>query len=220
MDKRNLKAIQQAYDQIAVEYARRSFHELKNKPIDRQVLDMFAGRVQGTVCDLGCGPGQVARYLCDRGVKMVGVDLSGAMVEEARRLNPDIEFMEASMYRLPVPNESWGGIAAFYSLIHIPRPEISQVLQELRRVLRPGGLLLVSFHLGQQTLHSERWWDIPVKMDYTYFLSEEMQGYLLKAGFDIEGFLNRPPYMNPFFWESGSYRGFVIGKKRAKLSRS
>ena len=59
MDKNNLKA---TYDQIADEYARRIYGELHHKPFDREMLQDFAEKVRGSglVCDLGCGPGNVA----------------------------------------------------------------------------------------------------------------------------------------------------------------
>jgi len=202
-----------SYDKIAAEYARRSFHELVHKPADREILDIFAARTRGPVCDLGCGPGQVARYLRDRGLEMVGVDVSAQMVKEAGRLNPDVTFLQADMRQLPVEDEAWGGIVAFYSLIHLGRAEVTTVLKELWRVLRPGGQLLVSFHLGNTTTHSKDWWGIPVKLDYTSFTSEEMQEYLRGAGFSVEGWLNRAPYANPIYWESPSYRGYVFGQK-------
>ena len=70
---------QTSYDAVADEYVRRNFDELKDKPLDRDLLDRFADRVRGLgpACDLGCGPGQVARYLHERGVAACGVDLSG-----------------------------------------------------------------------------------------------------------------------------------------------
>jgi len=202
-----------SYDKIAVEYARRSFAELAHKPADCQILDIFAARTRGTVCDLGCGPGQVARYLRDRGKDVVGVDVSAGMVAEAQRLNPDVTFIQADMRQLPVDDESWGGIAAFYSLIHLARAEVPIVLKELYRVLQPGGQLLVSFHLGKTTVRSKDWWGIPVRLDYTSFFSEEMQEYLREAGFSVEGWLNRPPYTNAVYHEAPSYRGYVFGQK-------
>jgi trans-aconitate methyltransferase len=89
--------LQGSYDRVAVEYAQRIYKELKHKPLDRQLLDRFAARVRGLgpVCDLGCGPGHGAYYLHRRGVQVAGVDLSSAMVEQARRLNPGIEFQQA-----------------------------------------------------------------------------------------------------------------------------
>jgi 2-polyprenyl-3-methyl-5-hydroxy-6-metoxy-1,4-benzoquinol methylase len=56
-------------DRLADEYARRIFNELQHKPLDRELLDRFAARIvgRGEVCDMGCGPGQIARYLRDAG---------------------------------------------------------------------------------------------------------------------------------------------------------
>jgi len=70
--------LQAGYDRVAEHYATEFFEELKRKPFDCQLLDQFAESVSGAgvVCELGCGPGQVARYLKDRGVDICGVDLS------------------------------------------------------------------------------------------------------------------------------------------------
>src|SRR5947207_7346925 len=83
-----------SYDAIAEEYAGQYFDELDGKPFDRTALDLFAASVigRGRVCDLGCGPGQIARYLAARGVDVFGIDASAAMIAVARRLNPKIEF--------------------------------------------------------------------------------------------------------------------------------
>lgn len=189
MDKRNLRAVQAGYDKIAADYAQGSFQrgETAEQPVDQKVLDLLVARVEGVVCDLGCGPGHHARYLRDQGVQVVGVDLSPGMLAQARLRNPDIEFLQASMYRLPVANESWGAIAAMYSIIHIPRGETVRVLREIRRTLCSGGLLLLAFYVGQATIRSWRWKNIPVSMTYTHFRSGEMDRYLTKAGFALEG---------------------------------
>jgi len=207
-----------SYDKIAGEYARLSFTELSHKPADCKILDVIIERSQGQgpICDLGCGPGQVARYLRDHGVsEVIGVDISAGMVREARRLNPDVTFLEADMRQLPVEAGAWGGIVAFYSLIHIPRGDVPAVLQELHRVLRPGGHLLVSFHIGDTSHRSKDWWGLPVDLDYTSFLSEEMQDYLRVAGFSVEGWLVRPPYNTPTYREAPSYRGLVVAQKNS-----
>jgi SAM-dependent methyltransferase len=73
-----------SYDTIAAEYANRIYPELKNKPFDRQLLDRFADdvRMSGPVCDVGCGPAHIARYLFDRGVNVFGLDLSAGMLNQ------------------------------------------------------------------------------------------------------------------------------------------
>src|SRR5260370_41583546 len=92
----------------------------------------------GPMCDLGGGAGQVARYLHDHGAAAFGVDLSEGMLAQARRLNPDLEFHQGDMLALSDPDESWGGAAVFYSLIHIPPQRVAPALAQPRRVPRPG----------------------------------------------------------------------------------
>jgi SAM-dependent methyltransferase len=149
----NLEQTRKSYDLVAGEYVRRLYHELENMPLDCEVLECFARAVrdQGLVCEIGCGPGQVARYLHERGVAVVGLDLSPRMVELACQLNPGIEFQEGDMAKLEAQDASWAGIVAFYSIIHLPRSEVVAVLSEWRRVLHPSGLVLLSFHRGQRS---------------------------------------------------------------------
>ena len=205
-------SLEQSYSRVAGEYARRLFHELENKPLDRELLDRFAGQVRGRgpACDMGCGPGQIARYLRDRGVQMLGVDLAEGMVAKARNLNPDIPFFQGSMLGLNFPENSWAGIAAFYSIIHIPRPLVVQALEELKRVLKSGGVLLLAFHIGDQVVHLDEWWEKAVNMDFYFFQWEEMEDYLHTAGFTIEESLVRAPYANV---EHPSRRGYLFARK-------
>ena len=97
MDTHTQRNYRASYDLVADEYGRRIFDELQHKPLDRQLLDRFAESVRdvGPACDMGCGPGHVARYLHERGVRVCGVDLSPAMVEQARRLTPAADSIDA-----------------------------------------------------------------------------------------------------------------------------
>lgn len=205
-------ALQSSYDTVAEEYARRIYDELKDKPLDRQLLDRFAARVRdlGPVCDLGCGPGQIARYLRERGVNVFGLDLSPGMLAQARRLNPDIEFKLGNMLALDAPAETWGGIAAFYSIIHIPRDQVVVALRELKRVLRADGLLLLAFHIGDETIHLEEWWEHRVSADFVFFQPNEMERYLQTAGFEIEESIERQPYPDV---EYQGRRAYILAQK-------
>ena len=152
-------SVEANYDLLAKEYAKQLFGELRHKPLDRKLLDRFARETKGRgeVCDLGCGPGQIARYLRDAGASVFGLDLSEGMLEEARRRNPDIAFRRGDMQALDLPADSLAGIAAFYAIVHIPRPKLAQVFSQMRRVLLRGGLLLVAFHIGDEVLNSFLW---------------------------------------------------------------
>jgi SAM-dependent methyltransferase len=210
-----------SYDRVAAEYAARIADELKDKPLDRALLERLAGRVRelsdaaepGVICDLGCGPGHVGRYLHDLGMRVVGVDLSAGQLEQARRLNPEIEFRQGDMRALDVPDGAWSGIAAFYSIIHVPRGEVVDVLRELRRVLRPGGWLLLAFHVGDEVVHLADWWGHAVDLDFTFFRPAEMEGSLRAAGFDLVETIERPPYPDV---EHPSHRAYVFARRPEK----
>ena len=214
MDQQQLDNLQASYDTVAEEYARRIYDELQYKPLDRQLLDRLAAGVPqgGTICDMGCGPGQIARYLHEHGAQVIGVDLSSQMIARARQLNPGLEFRQGNMLALEVEDGAWAGIAAFYSIIHIPRDEVVTALHELKRVLQPGGLLLVAFHLGTEVVHLDEWWEQPVSADFVHFLAPEMQAYLQSAGFLIEDLIERPPYPEV---EYPSHRAYILASKPA-----
>ena len=206
--------LQNSYDRVAGPYAEQIFDELSRKPLDRQLLDRLAESAGGIgpICDLGCGPGQAARYLHTQGVEVCGVDLSAGMVEQARRLNPCIPFLQGDMLALDIADETWGGIAAFYSLIHVPRAELGQAAREMYRVLRPRGLALVAFHIGDETKHLGDWFGEPVSVDFFFFRLEEIKDPLLAAGFVIEEVIEREPYPDV---EYPSRRAYLYARKGA-----
>lgn len=205
--------LQASYNQVAEEYVARFSDELAHKPFDRELLDLFAADVTnlGPVCDIGCGPGHIADYLHKRGVNVRGIDLSQQMVEQAQQLYPAIEFQQGDMSSLNVDDEAWGGIVAFYSIIHIPREAVIRVLHEFKRVLRPGGLLLLSFHQGQEIIHFDEWWGKQVSLDFIFFERSEMEAYLRAAGFAIEDTLERPPYAEDV--EAQTRRVYIFARK-------
>ena len=203
--------IEASYDHVAQQYTETFVAELARKPFDRQLLHAFADRVrdQGMVCDLGCGPGHVARYLKDWGVEVWGVDLSAAMVQCSTQRHPDIPFHKGDMRALDFPPASFAGIAAFYSLIHLQRPEVPPTLRELYRVLHARALLLLAFHGGTGEVHTENWFGQGVSIDATLFTAEEMKGSLHEAGFQVEQIVEREPYA----FEYQSRRVYILATK-------
>ncbi len=189
-------AIRQSYDQIADEYARRIYHELEGKPFDRELLSRFAKAVgvKGEICDMGCGPGHIARYLQSLGGSVSGLDISPAMVEQARRLTPGIRFQVGDMLALDLPDGTLAAIVAFYAIVNIPKQSLPTIFREIFRVLQAGGLLLLAFHIGDEAAHYDELWGRPVCMDFFYFQPAEIQGYLEAAGFAIEQVTEREPY--------------------------
>ncbi len=89
------------------------------------------------VLDVGTGPGLVAASATERGADAVGIDFSEAMLVQARRLHPEIEFRESSAESLPFEDDEFDAVVGNFVLHHSGRPQ--RVLEEAFRVLREGG---------------------------------------------------------------------------------
>jgi SAM-dependent methyltransferase len=167
-------------------------------------------RRKGLVCDIGTGPGHVAGYLHEHGVEVCGIDLSAEMVQRARVLNPEIDFQQGDMFALDVADGAFAGMTAFYAVVNLPRESLVRALRELHRVLQPHGLLLLAFHLGDEVLHRDEMWGVPISLDFYFFGVEEMSGYLHAAGFDIREVIERDPYPEV---EHPSRRAYIFARK-------
>lgn len=211
------RSVRESYDRVADEYARRIFNELLHKPLDRELLNRFAAAVvaNGQVCDMGCGPGHVARYLRDAGASVFGLDLSPAMLEQARQLNPDISFCEGNMLALDLPDGALAGIAAFYAIVNIPGESLPQAFREMERVLQPRWLLLLAFHIGEEALHEEELWGRPISMDFYLFPTSTIRELLEAAGLVIEEVIERGPYAPEVEYQSR--RAYIFARKPGSL---
>jgi len=220
MIKEKISDVQSGYDLVADEYARRISDELRHKALDCRLLDRFAESVRnsGIACDLGCGPGHMARYLHGRGIQVCGMDLSTGMVERARRLNPGIEFNQGDMRTLPVRDNTWAGIAAFYAIVHFPLPDLDRSLREMMRVLAPGGRLLLSFHIGEDTAQIEYLWESGAALEFHFFRVSTVRGSIERAGFEIEEIIERDPYAPEVEYQSR--RAYIFAQKPATKTTS
>lgn len=144
-----------SYDTVAKTYADLTRHLLDETPAERAALASFAEMVRarggGLVADVGCGAGRITAHLRQLDVEAFGIDLSPGMIEVARRDHPDLRFEVGSMTNLDLADASIAGLVAWYSLIHVPDDEIGSVLDQFHRVLRPGGPLLLTFHVGDES---------------------------------------------------------------------
>lgn len=186
-----LSETRSSYDTDASGYAEKVRGLLGERPYLSASLALFADLVRraggGPVADVGCGPGYVTGHLHDLGVDAFGIDLSPEMIAIARRDYPGLRFEVGTMTALDLADDSVAGVVAFWSVIHVPDHAVPGVFEEFRRVLRPGGPLLVGFHVGDQTRHtSEGYTGRPISVDSHHRRPGKVAGWLRDAGFAIE----------------------------------
>jgi len=163
------------------------------------------------VVELGAGPGHVAAYLAARGVDISALDLSSAMVDEAKRLFPGLQAVVGDMLDLPYVNGSLAGVVAFYSIIHFSDEQLEQAFKEMTRVLKTGGYVALAFHVGDDTVHREQWWDMPVVLDSRFLPVDLVTRLLAKAGLEVISSEEREPYTPEVEYQSR--RAYIVARE-------
>ncbi|WP_460068769.1 class I SAM-dependent DNA methyltransferase [Streptomyces sp. YKOK-I1] len=186
-----LHAARASYDAIAEPYTEEFADGLGHRHLDRALLTGFADLVKERgggepVADVGSGPGYVTRRLDALGLSVFGVDISPRMVALASRAHPHLRFHVGSMTGLDLPDRSLAGLVALYSVIHVPDGELPSVLREFRRVLVPGGHLLLAFQTGRgERMHITERFGHEISLRYWLRDPEVVAGLLEEAGFAV-----------------------------------
>ena len=210
--KQDLNKIQDVYNTVSKEYAEAFTGEHQKKPKDREILCRFSQQVgnKRPVWDLGCGPGQTTEYLKSLGVEISGLDLSENILQQAKTIHPDIHFQKGNILELEFENDSIAGIVAFYAIVHFTKEQAGIAFSEIFRVLKPGGLFLFTYHIGDETIHINQFLGRKVDIDFMFFNSDFISGCLEVSGFEEIELIEREPYQGI---EYQSRRAYVFAKK-------
>ncbi len=203
-----------AYNLVAQRYHDLFHNEMNEKAYDRHLLDAFADRFgqDAVVCDAGCGPsGHIGRYVYDKGIQVVGVDISDRCIELARQHNPGMAFERGDISRLAFDACSFDGIIAYYSIIDTPKRYVSRIFREFHRVLKPNGYLLVAVKAGTTEGYVDDLLGVKTEIYFALFTEQEITHYFEEAGFVLEFIEKR----NPYDFEISNERIFAIGQKVA-----
>ena len=106
-----------------------------------------------SVLDVGCGFGNIQPAICETGARVVGFDLSSGMTREARRRAGQdalaVQIVRASAEQIPFADDSVDHALASHMLYHVPN--IRRALEEIRRVVKPGGRVLITTNAADHT---------------------------------------------------------------------
>lgn len=153
------------------------------------------GRIKGEVLDVGCGAGALTaalkRYRPD--LDLVGLDFSQKCIQLARKRHPKIKFIRGDVHRLPFEKEAFEAVLANHLIEHLYQPQM--VLEEICRVLKPGGVFFSSTPLEGNWSSLVKWLRAirqfkDNRVSYLghqqAFSQKEYLGLLRKAGFVVK----------------------------------
>jgi SAM-dependent methyltransferase len=184
-------------------------------PMDQSLLVAFVELVKrqaiARVADVGCGPGRAAAFMAERGLDVVGVDVSEAMLAVARSAHPHIEFEEGQLDALPFEAGALAGAVCWYSIIYTPPDQLVDAFDELARVLIPGGYLLLAFQAEDDPIHRTDAYDTHLPLTSYRHSVQEVAARLVDIGFDIYATILRAPELA----DETTFQGFVIASTQS-----
>ena len=205
--------VRSSYDAIAASYAEHRVDELQDQPFESWLLDRVVARAAGRpVVEAGSGPGHITAYLTAGGADATGIDISPAMVDEARRRFPASRFEVGDLRRLsrPVMSSAWAAVLGWYSLSHLAASELPDAVRALVRPLAPDGWLVLALQAGTDVLHLDAWFEHEVDLDFVAHEPAQVVQVLEEAGLvDIEWYVRGPVAARK---ETGR-RLYVLGRK-------
>lgn len=172
--------VKKGYDAIAREYQayRDTFDNL-------EVLQEYADYLpkNARILDAGCGVGvPFARLLVRGGFEVVGVDFSSSMLKIARKNVPEVILIKEDLTELSFRENSFDGLVALYSIIHVPREMHASLYQSFHRILKPDGVMLIC--LGSDDWEGEDDY-FGAKMFWSEYTLDEAIQMVKNAGFQI-----------------------------------
>lgn len=204
--------IGKSFNLVAEKYFELFKDEMKQKEYDRVLLNNFASNFdsRSIICDVGCGPGHISRYVFDRGLNVFGIDISKRCIGIARRENPKMQFQVMDMTKLGIADASIDGIISFYSIIHTPKRFVNILFQEFNRILKKSGKILVVVKKGDREGYVDELLGLKTTIYTTYFTEKDLEIYLLANGFELIFLETRQPYD----FEIHVERIYAIGRKK------
>ena len=178
------KQNQNAYDQIVQAYAARNHGAMPDN-----LVPLAQGLVQhldrdGCLLEVGCGIGRDMAWFEAQGVRVIGFDLSSGMLAYAGNIVRS-PLCQMNMCRIGFPSDYFDAVWCCASLLHLPKKMVPLALDEIKRVLKPGGMFVLSVQEGGGEGWEESY--VPgVQRFFARYQVDEMRPMLSGSGFVIQ----------------------------------
>ena len=171
-----------SYESSAEEYAENVLH-LHPKVQGEKFQKMLPEHA--TILDVGCGSGRDAKIFSEMGLQVVGVDFSAKMIEVAKRTAPRAQFYEMDVEDLNFPKESFDGVWASCSLLHLAKNRVISVLSKIHNLLRQDGVFYLSVKQGSGEMIEKDQRYGGLEKFWSFYQEDELRNFLTSAGFNI-----------------------------------
>lgn len=180
----NMDDLRSSYNLIAEDFANEHYNDTWDDDYTQYFITALKDKSK--VLDLGCGAGNDTAKLADAGLLAEGIDLSDKLIEIAKKRSPAITFNQGDMLKLPFSHEEFDGVFAKASLLHIAKREMPKVLEEIRRVLKPNGIVHIAIKGGEgEGEISENNYGYEYKRFFSYWKMDDFKPLLEKHGFQV-----------------------------------
>ena len=154
------------------------------------------------ILDLGSGTGiPYDKFLVDKGCRVTGVDLCQKHIAEAIKNVPEAVYLKGDFSRLELEEKSFDAIISLYAIFHLPRIEHPGLFQKLNRLLKSGGLIMVSLGTSDSEYGEEDDW-CGARMAWSTYDPPTYEKMITGAGFTIlkSAFEGQPGDEEYHFW--------------------
>ena len=186
----------QTYSQIYQAYADRNTLNENIKPLLNKFIKLLKGK---KIIDVGCANGRDSCYFYSQGYNVTGIDLSPEFIKLAEESCPKVKFKLMDMRALKFKPNSFDGMWACASFLHIPKKEALQTLIGFRKVIKTSGVLFLSVMEGDfegYRKHDQlKWGD----RYFSHYKTIELEKLFVDAGFDVIELIKTPTSWGPVF---------------------
>lgn len=175
--------VEYAYDNITEWYLQWvTSQKSPRERYTRQLLEKL--QPSPSILELGCGPGvPILKFLLDQGAKVVANDISTKQIEMAKARCPAAKLIAGDMTALTFEPESFDGAISFYTLFHLPRATLKDMLMKIHGWLRPGGVFVFNLAtVDEEEIHGEM---LGYGMFWSSYDVEGNRALLSEVGFEL-----------------------------------